>query len=61
VSGFTIHFVDETLDGGKIIYQEKVDISGCKSADEAAAKILEKEHAGLPAIVAKFAKGEIRG
>jgi phosphoribosylglycinamide formyltransferase-1 len=61
VSGFTIHFVDETLDGGKIICQEKVDISGCRSADEAAAKILEKEHIGLPAIVGKFAKGEVRG
>jgi phosphoribosylglycinamide formyltransferase-1 len=59
VSGFTIHFVDESLDGGKIIYQEKVDISGCKSADEAAAKILEREHEGLPMIVGRFAKGEI--
>jgi len=58
-SGFTIHFVDESLDGGKIIFQEKVDISGCKSADEAAARILEREHEGLPAIVGKFAKGEI--
>ena len=61
VSGFTIHFVDETLDGGKIICQEKVDISGCRSADEAAAKILENEHIGLPAIVGKFAKGDVRG
>lgn len=59
VSGFTIHFVDESLDGGKIIYQENVDISACKSADEAAAAILAREHVGLPAIVGKFAKGEI--
>ncbi|OIO21730.1 phosphoribosylglycinamide formyltransferase [Candidatus Micrarchaeota archaeon CG1_02_47_40] len=63
VSGFTIHFVDESLDGGAIIYQEKVDISECKSVDEAAAKILEREHIGLPKIVDSFAKGkyEIRG
>jgi len=61
VSGYTIHFVDESLDGGKIIHQEKVDISGCKSADEAAAKILEREHVGLPQIVGKFARGEITG
>jgi len=60
VSGYTIHFVDETLDGGKIILQEKVDISGCRSADEAAAKILEREHIGLPEVVGKFARGEIR-
>ena len=60
VSGYTIHFVDESLDGGPIIFQENVDISPCKSADEAAAKILEREHIGLPAIVEKFAKGEIK-
>jgi len=61
VSGYTIHFVDESLDGGKIIHQEKVDISGCKSAEEAAARILEREHVGLPEIVGKFARGEITG
>jgi phosphoribosylglycinamide formyltransferase-1 len=59
-SGYTIHFVDESLDGGKIIYQEKVDISGCKSADEAAAKILEREHVGLPMIVGKFSQGKVK-
>ncbi|MEM4554912.1 MAG: phosphoribosylglycinamide formyltransferase [Candidatus Anstonellaceae archaeon] len=60
VSGYTIHFVDETLDGGKIIYQEEVDISDCKSAEEVAAKILQREHVGLPAIVEKFATGKIK-
>lgn len=58
VSGYTIHFVDGSLDGGPIIYQEEVDISGCKSADEAAAKILEREHAGLPKAVGMFARGK---
>jgi len=63
ISGFTIHFVDESLDVGPIIYQEKVDISGCKSADEAADKILAREHSGLPKVVGMFARGrfEIRG
>ena len=60
MSGYTIHFVDESLDGGKIIHQEKVDISACKTADEAAATILEKEHIGLPQVVERFARGEIR-
>lgn len=60
VSGYTIHFVDASLDGGAVIRQEKVDISGCKTADEVAAKILEREHVGLPAVVEKFAKGEIK-
>ncbi|MDO8340332.1 MAG: phosphoribosylglycinamide formyltransferase [Candidatus Burarchaeum sp.] len=58
VSGYTIHFVDESLDGGPVIYQESVPISDCKSADEVAAKILEREHAGLPKIVDSFAKGK---
>ena len=55
--------MDESLDGGPVIYQESVDVSGCKSADEVAAKILEREHVGLPKIVDSFAKGryEIRG
>jgi len=60
VSGFTIHFVDATLDGGPIIHQEKVDISGCKSADEAAAKILVREHVGLPLVIGMFADGKIK-
>ena len=61
VSGYTIHFVDESLDVGKIIHQEKVDISDCKTADEAAAAILEREHIGLPQVVGRFARGEIKG
>ena len=61
MSGYTIHFVDESLDGGKILHQEKVDISACKTADEVAAKILEREHNGLPETVGRFARGEIKG
>lgn len=57
VSGVTIHFVDETLDGGPIIYQEKVDISDCRSADEVAAKILKTEHKAYARVVDSFSKG----
>ncbi|MFA6036165.1 MAG: phosphoribosylglycinamide formyltransferase [Candidatus Micrarchaeia archaeon] len=62
-SGYTIHFVDESMDGGPIIYQESVPIHGCKSSEEVAAKILEREHVGLPMIVDSFARGkyEIKG
>ena len=51
--------MDETLDGGKIIYQEEVDISGCRTWEEAAEKILKREHVGLPMVVERFAKGQI--
>jgi phosphoribosylglycinamide formyltransferase 1 len=63
VSGYTIHFVDASLDGGPVILQEQVDISDCKSGDEVAAKILEHEHVGLPKVVGMFATGrfEISG
>lgn len=59
ISGYTIHFVDASLDGGPIIYQEKVDISSCKSADEAAARILEREHIGLPLAISLLAEGRV--
>jgi len=57
ISGITIHFVDESLDAGPIIYQEPVDISDCKTAAEAAHKILEAEHRAYPKVVDSFAKG----
>lgn len=57
-SGYTIHFVDASLDGGPIIVQEKVDISDCKNGGEVAAKILVAEHAGLPKAVGMFATGK---
>ncbi|MCX6777392.1 MAG: phosphoribosylglycinamide formyltransferase [Candidatus Micrarchaeota archaeon] len=58
ISGYTIHFVDESLDGGPVILQEAVDISGCKTADEVSEAILRKEHVGLPKIVDSFSKGK---
>ena len=56
ISGYTIHYVDDTLDGGEIIYQEKVNISECTTWEEASAKILEREHVGLPMIVDKLVR-----
>ncbi len=58
LSGVTIHFVDEGLDSGPIIYQEEVDISDCKSADEAAAKILKAEHSAYAKVVDSFSRGK---
>jgi phosphoribosylglycinamide formyltransferase-1 len=58
VSGLTIHFVTADVDGGPIVYQEKVDISKCKSGDEVAAEILKHEHKAYPKVVDSFAKGK---
>ena len=63
ISGVTIHFVDASLDGGPIIYQEAVDISDCKTAEETAAKILKIEHTAYAKAVDSFSKGryEVEG
>jgi len=60
VSGLTIHLVDSTLDGGKILYQTKVDISDCKNADDVSKKILHYEHLSYPSIIQKIASGQIK-
>lgn len=57
VSGVTIHFVDASLDGGPIIYQEEVDISDCKSAAEVSAKLLKVEHKAYAKVVDSFSRG----
>jgi phosphoribosylglycinamide formyltransferase-1 len=58
VSGLTIHFVDESLDGGPILYQEAVDISTCRGAEEVSAKILERERKAYPKVIDSFSKGK---
>lgn len=58
LSGLTVHFVDESLDAGPIIYQEAVDISDCKTEDEVAAKILKVEHIAYAKVVDSFSRGK---
>ena len=58
VSGLTIHLVDESLDGGPILYQEKVDISDCKSADDVSSKILAREHVAYPRVIDAISRGQ---
>jgi phosphoribosylglycinamide formyltransferase-1 len=58
ISGITIHFVDEELDSGPILYQETVDISDCKDAQETGNRILETEHKAYPKIIDSFSKGK---
>jgi phosphoribosylglycinamide formyltransferase-1 len=60
VSGITIHFVDADLDAGPIIYQEAVDISDCKDAEETGDRILKAEHSAYPKIIDSFAKGKYK-
>jgi phosphoribosylglycinamide formyltransferase-1 len=43
-SGCTVHFVDDTLDGGPIVAQAVVPILDDDTPDTVAARILEQEH-----------------
>ena len=44
MSGCTVHFVDETLDGGPIIAQREVPVLEGDTVETLSARILEQEH-----------------
>lgn len=52
VSGCTVHFVDETLDGGPIIAQRAVPVLEADTVETLSARILEQEHKIYPKAVA---------
>ena len=62
-SGCTVHFVDETLDGGAIIAQRIVPLLDDDTIESLSARILEQEHLLYPDAVALIVSGdyEIRG
>ncbi len=43
-TGVTVHFVDEGIDSGSIIYQEAFDISDCKTSEQVEERGLQIEH-----------------
>ena len=58
-SGCTIHFVDESLDGGPIITQASTVIKKKMTSKELSKKILKMEHKIYPEVVNLFAKKRI--
>ena len=52
-SGCTVHFVDETLDGGPIVAQRVVPVLGGDTVETLSARILEQEHQLYPEAVAQ--------
>jgi phosphoribosylglycinamide formyltransferase-1 len=54
VSGCTVHFVDETLDGGPIIMQRTVPVMDGDTVEALSTRILEQEHKLYPAAVAQI-------
>ena len=57
VSGCTVHFVDETLDGGPIIIQRAVPVLDADTPDALAARILVEEHKAYPEALALVCSG----
>ena len=51
VSGCTVHFVDETLDGGPIIAQRAVPVLESDTVETLSVRILEQEHRLYPEAV----------
>lgn len=59
VSGCTVHFVDQQLDGGPIIVQRAVEVAEEDTAATLAARILEQEHLIYPLAVRWFFEGRL--
>ena len=57
-SGCTVHFVDETLDGGAIIAQRVVPVHDTDTAETLSARILEQEHTCYVEAIAQIVSGE---
>ena len=61
VSGATVHFVSNVVDGGPIILQRTIDISKCNSPEEIQQKILNNvEHNLLVEAVKLYCEDKVR-
>lgn len=58
-SGATVHFVDEGVDTGEIILQDRVPVLPDDTPDTLAARVLTVEHRILPEAVRLFCEGKI--
>lgn len=54
-SGCTVHYVDETMDGGEIIAQSAVPIFPSDTPEELHARIQVAEHELYPSVIRQFA------
>lgn len=57
-SGCTVHFVDETLDGGPVIAQAVVPVHDDDTEETLAARILVEEHRIYPEAVTRIVRGD---
>jgi len=60
VAGCTVHFVDDSLDGGPIIVQRCVPVLGNDTTETLAERILEQEHKAYPEAVRLWCEGRLQ-
>ena len=59
VSGATVHFVSEEVDGGPIIWQEAVYIADLDTPEDIQKRVLEVEHKILPEVLQWICDGKV--
>ena len=59
IRGVTVHFVDESVDGGPIILQEALELPASRDPDEAEERVHAVEHRLLPAAIRLIATGSV--
>jgi phosphoribosylglycinamide formyltransferase-1 len=58
VTGCTVHYVDETIDGGEVISQAEVDIFEDDTAETLHQRIQQAEHILYPLVIDWFVRGD---
>jgi len=56
IAGCTVHYVNEIMDGGRIIAQAAVAVEPQDTVETLSARILKEEHRILPEAIAKIAR-----
>ncbi len=60
VSGCTVHFVTEDVDGGQIILQKAVPVHEDDTPETLQERVLKEEHKLLPRAIQLFAQGKLK-
>ncbi len=56
IAGCTVHYVNEIMDGGRIIAQAAVEVRPDDTVESLSARILKQEHRLLPEAIAQLAR-----
>ncbi len=60
VTGVTVHFVDESVDGGPIILQKAIEVLDEDTPETLAERVKTVEHELLPQAIKLFAEGRLK-